>query len=52
VRDYAAVWQQRAAALAQHLRQHGWQLPEPQACEWSDATCQLRTALGDHLRCG
>lgn len=33
VREYAAVWRQRAAALVPVLRQFGWQLPEPKACK-------------------
>lgn len=42
VRDYAAVWQRRAAALVPVLRQHGWHIPEPKACENSVrlATCR------------
>jgi hypothetical protein len=53
VRDYAAVWQQRASALVQHLRQHGWQLPEPQACEWPGCclfVCSLDCLLGTGQR--
>lgn len=34
VREYAEVWRRRAAALVPVLRQHGWTLPEPKACEW------------------
>jgi hypothetical protein len=33
VRDYAKVWEKRAAALAPVLQAHGWQLPTPRACE-------------------
>lgn len=34
VREYAAVWRQRAAALVPVLRRFGWKLPEPKACEY------------------
>lgn len=33
VREYAAVWRQRAAALVPVLRRFGWRLPEPKACK-------------------
>eukprot|EP00775_Hariotina_reticulata_P005383 gene5383-5618_t len=43
VRDYAKVWQQRAAALAPVLQAHGWQLPTPRACMY--VWCKLPAGL-------
>jgi hypothetical protein len=40
VREYAAVWRQRAAALVPVLRQFGWQLPEPKACKYQASPLQ------------
>lgn len=40
VREYAAVWRQRAAALVPVLRRFGWMLPEPKACkDFRSAVC-------------
>ncbi|KAF6258817.1 class I and II aminotransferase [Scenedesmus sp. NREL 46B-D3] len=51
VRDYTAVWQRRAAALVQHLQQHGWQLPEPQACMYVWAKLPEDVQLDDLQFC-
>lgn len=65
VREYAAVWQQRAAALVPVLRRFGWKLPEPKACMYIWAKLpdglgvddlefcqQLVAATGIALSCG
>lgn len=43
VREYAAVWRQRAAALVPVLRRFGWKLPEPKACK--PGHCALRPGV-------
>jgi hypothetical protein len=45
VREYAAVWRQRAAALVPVLRRFGWKLPEPKACKYPPPRFEKEVAV-------
>ncbi|KAF8061968.1 dapL [Scenedesmus sp. PABB004] len=48
-RDYAAVWERRAAALVDALAAHGWAQPAPRACMYVWARLPDGVAGGDDV---